>query len=204
MLGITKLVRSFQLGSVLAAVAALGLAGPSAAQVDQGEKFEEFLGDVCATGSVSGGLAVQCADVAGAVDPAKPLSTDSQNALTPTQNLSSNENLLFRAQALNRQINKRNDQRRRRENEGMETADVAALSALPFETGGISLFLNARGTWFDKSAEPNERGFDGTTASVLFGGDYRISDRFVAGGLFARTLRHPYANRHPTPAKSAG
>lgn len=156
-------------------------AASTAASLDQGEIFESFFANSCAFGSPSGDLDGRCTESL-AVDPTKPLSTDSQASLAPTQALSSNENILFRAQSLNRMAGERMEARRGGE---ANEEGTGASAAMAFDMGALSVFLNGRGTWFDKSAGANERAFNGRTGGLQIGGDYRLSDVLLVGGLFA-------------------
>ena len=110
-------------------------AASTAASLDQGEIFESFFANSCAFGSPSGDLDGRCTESL-AVDPTKPLSTDSQASLAPTQALSSNENILFRAQSLNRMAGERMEARR-----GGEANEPLARAILGAVIGGAFLTL---------------------------------------------------------------
>lgn len=156
-------------------VVALGLiAGPAGAQ---NAAFQSFFGDLCTSGSPSGGLIVAC-------NTNPNLSSDSQTSLNPSQAVSATDAALARAKE------RRSRGERLLEQERDEAAGQIGASAgedmASADFGRLSLLLNGRYTWLDRQRNPasdSERGYEGDIYGVQFGGDYRISDQTVIGAL---------------------
>jgi outer membrane autotransporter protein len=151
------------------AIAALLGAAPQAQSANA--DFQNFFFDVCL--SPTGALAARCAET--------PLGTgnvsgDSESSLNPSQNLAHNQPAISTAQTRSKEARERGE--KLREDESEDGTRVAS--------GPWSLLVNVHGTWFDRSAGllPDVvRGFEGDSKAAELGLDYRVSGRFVVGGI---------------------
>jgi len=140
-------------------------------------EYQTFFTDVCiGGGSPTGALATRCAETTDG-----DLSGDSESSLNPSQTLSNNDVSLAVARSRSQETRERGE--RLREGESTLGEDAASESF-----GRLSLLANVRGEWF-QSDRPNggdpDRGYDGDLWALEAGLDYRLSDRFVIGGLLA-------------------
>lgn len=166
--------------SLVAALSAVGMLSPAHAA---NEDFQDFFTDVCAgTGAPSGDLAARCAETGEGTGDGN-ISTDSESSLNPSQTLSSHDASLADARSRSKETRERGE-RRREEDSSLDLDD----DGLSYTFGPWSLLVHVRGEWFDTDRNPGgnpERGYEGDLLASEVGLDYRVSDRFVFGGILA-------------------
>jgi uncharacterized protein with beta-barrel porin domain len=65
-----------------------------------------------------------------------------------------------------------------------EEEEEGSGQAADWVVGKLGLFINGNGKWRDRRTTANEVGSDTATYGFTAGGDWRFSDRFIAGGAF--------------------
>lgn len=157
----------------------LALSIGTAAQA-QNAVFQSYFFDVCSgAGTPTGALATRCGETPGANG---DLSGDSEDSLNPSQFVGTNEGSLLRARARERELQSRIEATR------SEAADPDRRPRTPRSAdlgpGRVSLLVNGRWTGFERDESNDERGLEGDVWSAQLGGDVRVSDAAVIGGLF--------------------
>lgn len=160
-----------------------GVVQPAAAQT-QSQAFENFFISVCNGGGAVGNLATTC----GAALPNGALSGDSEQSVNPTQTVSKIDAAISKAKertrALLEEMEAERDAAAGRDSAVETTDDVAA------SFGRWSVFFNVNGSYYDQDiTDPasRERSFDGYSAGVDVGADYRLNDRVILGGVIGYT-----------------
>jgi outer membrane autotransporter protein len=163
-------------------------------------EYQSFFFDACV--APTGALATRCAQTPGG---AGDLSGDSESSLNPSQNLSHTLTSASLAQTRTKEARERGE--RLRDGESIDEQAGAQLVAGPF-----SLLFNVHATWFERKRTPTTasgRGFEGDSAALEIGMDYRLSDRAVVGAIAGiERVQYDFDAEQPgvsfTPAKHAG
>lgn len=164
------------------ALIAVILAGGAMSSVEASDPdFQDFFTDLCSgSGAPTGPLAERCAETGSGAGNGD-LSGDSESSLNPSQTLSIHDGSLAVARSQSKETRERGERLR----EGEASLGEEAVSKT---FGPWSLLVHPRGEWFETDRSPGgdpERGYDGDLRVMETGLDYRVSDRFVLGGIFA-------------------
>jgi hypothetical protein len=141
--------------------------------------FQDFFTQVCA-GAPTGELATRCGETGNGTGDGN-LSGDSESSLNPSQTLSSNDTALASA---------RNRSQETRERGELLREDESALGdgSASQSFGRLSLLANVRGEFYETDRPAGgdpDRGYDGDLWALDAGLDYRLTDRFVLGGILS-------------------
>ena len=103
------------------------------------------------------------------------LSGDSEDSLNPTQPLSAGASALSetRARIKALQSKMKND-----------SEDSSAAVVETFGVKGLSMLVNVETGQQDREITGNERGFETDSLRIMLGGDYRLRDNLLVGGIF--------------------
>lgn len=136
--------------------------------------FQDFFFSVCE--NPTGTLAQRCGET---TDGLGNLSGDSESSLNPSQVLSNADVGLATARSLSKQVLERTER--------LTGPDSAGMGE-KIDMGRFSLLVNLRSSREDQKKmvdQDRERGYESDYWAVELGADYRVSDRFVVGGLLA-------------------
>ena len=142
-------------------------------------EFQGFFFNVC-SGAPTGNLATRCAETPGSTG---NLSGDSESSLNPNQSLSSNESALGRVKTRMQKIAEHTEQLRG----GKESVAAKPDTSYHIDQGPFSLLINGQRSSFsrDAIAGDTERAYEGDSAGLDIGLDYRLSDRLVIGSFLS-------------------
>lgn len=155
-----------------AATLLAGAGGAGAAPVD------DLMAAACAAGP-AGALATRCAD-----DGANTGQTsgDSDASLLPGQALATGDLSIGRIKGALKDTQEKLEEARKKQ--AGQTLGLNAGNSADY--GNFSLFINAVNEQFDRTRTldvDQEKGFDGWKSGLQVGGDWRIGDRLIVGGL---------------------